>query len=110
MRSGTCGAPMATRHEASRAVGRGRGHTQTGAQEGARYVCGQERRGDQTASHARGHWFKSSTAHHEKARLGRKKHPSGDRGARLLTAGCLALLAHPAGRVHGAAERPAAIP
>ena len=72
MRSGTCGAPMATRHEASRAVGRGRGHTQTGVQEGLRYLRGQERRGDQTASHARGRRFKSRTAHHEFRRRRRK--------------------------------------
>jgi len=64
MGSGTCGAPMATRHEASRAVSGGRGHRETGVQEGARYLCGLERSGDQTASHARGRRFKSYTAHH----------------------------------------------
>ena len=64
MVSGTCGAPTATRRESAQAARGGHRHLETGVQDGTRYLRGQERRDDQTASHARGHWFKSSTAHH----------------------------------------------
>ena len=64
MGSGTCVAPMANRFGGSRAVRGGHGEAGNAVQEAASGVSGPERMGVQTASHARGHWFKSSTAHH----------------------------------------------